>query len=61
MVGSNFYCMSPIDHSFKLFAVASTPQSLTGMLASARTYLQLPLRQWGARNVYLLVGFPAER
>ena len=21
----------------------------------ARTYLQLPLRQWGARNVYLLV------
>ena len=22
---------------------------------SARTYLQLPLRQWGAGNVYLLV------
>ena len=22
---------------------------------SARTYLQLPLRQWGASNVYLLV------
>ena len=23
--------------------------------ANARTYLQLPLRQWGASNVYLLV------
>ena len=25
--------------------------------SSARTYLQLPLRQWGAGNVYLLVLF----
>ena len=24
-------------------------------LVQARTYLQLPLRQWGAGNVYLLV------
>ena len=26
-----------------------------GIGAYARTYLQLPLRQWGAGNVYLLV------
>ena len=26
-----------------------------GEIANARTYVQLPLRQWGAGNVYLLV------
>jgi hypothetical protein len=32
--------------------VVKTPQTML-----ARTYLQFPLRQWGAGNVYLLVLF----
>ena len=35
------------------------PYSITdageGFWSKARTYLQLPLRQWGVGNVYLLV------
>ena len=31
------------------------------MLYNAPTYLQLPLRQWGAGNVYLLVLSKAKR
>ena len=30
-------------------------QDLLSSVNTARTYLQLPLRQWGAGNVYLLV------
>ena len=32
-----------------------TPTRRTDGLGLAQTYLQLPLRQWGAVNVYLLV------
>ena len=38
-----------LSHSILLAGVAGMQMCL------ARTYLQLPLRQWGAGNVYLLV------
>ncbi len=35
--------------------IVYTPSVLQESGVLARTYLQLPLRQWGAGNVYLLV------
>ena len=44
---------------WKLFEHLRHIQSVQGfvliVIYFARTYLQLPLRQWGAGNVYLLV------
>ena len=41
--------------AFWIFPLKYLNQNIFGI--KARTYLQLPLRQWGASNVYLLVLF----
>ena len=39
----------------KLSAVIKSLEEMGGMASMAWRYLQLPIRQWGASNVYLLV------
>ena len=47
--------MYPYSYYFLTFFQGLRPYS--GLLSKARTYLQIPLWQWGAGNVYLLVLF----
>ena len=44
-----------ILHFFQKVLISSFNPSKLMLLDQARTYLQLPLRQWGAGNVDLLV------
>ena len=43
------------ERLFLLFINISVPNFVRGVDGSAQTYLQLPLLQWSAGNVYLLV------
>jgi hypothetical protein len=52
---SQFCTYNMILINFMIIYLNLLEQNVFLELNNARTYLQLPLRQWGAGNVYLLV------